>query len=145
MCTILACFPLIVACKLLTCQIAHQTHKNNTRIFSKCELHHKHKQEPQDIAHHKPYLKVLYNKYAYLLMDNSMDNSNMAMLSMEPRKMIIILHNNNCLTSCLIIYKHFTGLQKSCNCWQTKCYLCYYHPKVIETILSICYVHTHHL
>ena len=74
-----------------------------------------------------------------------MDNFNMAMVSMEPRKMIIILHNNNCLTSCLIIYKHFTGLQKSCSCWQTKCYLCYYHPKIIETILSICYVHTYHL
>ena len=115
-CIILACFPLIVAWKLLMCQMAHQAHKNSTRIFSKYELHHKHKQEPQDTAHHKPYLKVLYNNYAYLLMDNSVDNSNMVMLSMESRKQIIIFHNNNSLTSCLIIYKHFTGLQKSCNC-----------------------------
>ena len=88
--------------------MTHQIHKNNMRIFSKWELHHKHKQQPQDTATHKPYLKVLYNNYAYLLMDNSVDNSNMVMLSMESRKQIIIFHNNNSLTSCLVIYKHFT-------------------------------------
>ena len=39
-------------------------------------------------------IKVLYNVYIILLMDNSVDNSNMATLSMEPRKQIITLHNN---------------------------------------------------
>ena len=34
------------------------------------------------LAQHKPYLKVLYNAYA---IDNSVDNSNMVTLSMEPR------------------------------------------------------------
>ena len=44
-------------------------HKNNTSEFCKCEPHHKHKQESQEVTQHKPYLKVLYNAYALLLMD----------------------------------------------------------------------------
>ena len=43
-----------------------------------------------------------------------MDNSSMAMLSMEPRKQIITPHNNYCLTSYAISYRHFTWLQKCC-------------------------------
>ena len=35
---------------------------------------------------HKPYLKVLNNTYAFLLLDNLMESYNMATLSMEPRK-----------------------------------------------------------
>ena len=37
---------------------------------SKCQPCHKHKQESQDVAQHKPYLIVLYNAYALLLMDS---------------------------------------------------------------------------
>ena len=71
--------------------------KNNASKFSKCEPHHKHKQKHQDIAQHKPSLKGLHNVYTLLVMNNSMDNYNMAMLSMEPRKLTIIVHNNYCL------------------------------------------------
>ena len=41
-------------------------------------------------------LKVLCNAYMLLLMDNSVDNSNynMGKLSRDPRKELIILHNN---------------------------------------------------
>ena len=45
-------------------------HKNNASKFSKCEPRHKHKQEAQDVAEHKPYLKGLYNVYTLLLMDS---------------------------------------------------------------------------
>ena len=44
-------------------------HENNAGKFSKCEPYHKHKQEPEDVAQHKPYLKVSYSAYALLLMD----------------------------------------------------------------------------
>ena len=74
-------------------------HKNNASKFSKYKTSHKHKQEPRDVAQHKPYLKVLYNMYVLLVMDNFMDSSNMAMLSMEPRKQIITFQNNYYLTS----------------------------------------------
>ena len=40
--------------------------------------------------------------------DNLMDNSNMTVLSIEPRKRIIIFHNNYCLTSHLISCRHIT-------------------------------------
>ena len=50
--------------------------------------------------------------------DNLMDNSIIAMSSMEPRKRIITLHNNYCLTSYSIICKHITWLQKYCNCYK---------------------------
>ena len=46
-------------------------HKNNASKFSKSEPCDKHKQEPQDIAGYKPYLKVLYNAYMLLLMDST--------------------------------------------------------------------------
>ena len=42
-------------------------HKINASKFSKCEPCHEHKQKPQDIAQPKPYLKVLYNACALLL------------------------------------------------------------------------------
>ena len=35
--------------------------ENNTNKFSKREPSHKYEQEPQDVARHKPYLKILYN------------------------------------------------------------------------------------
>ena len=114
-CTILTCFTMIlcVTCELFACHFRRDRnntpmHENNMGKFSKCEPHHKHKQEPQDVAQHKPYLKVLYNMYALLLMDNSMDNSNIMILSMEPRKWIITLHNNYCLTSYSISCRHTT-------------------------------------
>ena len=69
------------------------------------------KQEPQDVALHKPYLKVLYNMYALLLMDLMiilMDSFNITMLSMEPRKHIITLYNKYCLTSYSISCGHIT-------------------------------------
>ena len=70
-------------------------HENSaSNLVNLCEPCHEHKQEPRAVAQHKPYLKVLYNVYIILLMDNSMDNANMATLSMEPRKQIITLHNN---------------------------------------------------
>ena len=49
-------------------------HKNGMNKFSKCEPCHEHKQDPWDITQHKPYLKVLCNAYAPLLMNNSMGN-----------------------------------------------------------------------
>ena len=61
-------------------------HEKNTSKFSKCEPCHKHKQEPQVAARHKPYLKDMYKAYTFLLMDLMillMDNCNMAMLSMD--------------------------------------------------------------
>ena len=74
--TILACFPLIlhVTRELLACYFTCDLndmpmHENNMSKLSKCEPHHKHKQEPKDTAQHKPYLKVLYNIYVLLLMD----------------------------------------------------------------------------
>ena len=51
--------------------------------FSKCKPRHEHKQELRDVTQHNPYLKVLYNVHTLLLMDNSMENSNMAMTNME--------------------------------------------------------------
>ena len=36
--------------------------ENNTNKISKCEPSHKYKQQPQYVARHKPYLKVLYNR-----------------------------------------------------------------------------------
>ena len=44
-------------------------HKNSMSKNSKWELCYKYKQQAQDIAQHKSYLKVLYNVYALLLMD----------------------------------------------------------------------------
>ena len=90
-------------------------HKNNAIKFSKYKTSHKHKQEPWDVAQHKPYLKVLYNMYVLLVMDNLMDSSNMATLSMEPRKQIITLQNNYYLTSYSVSCRHFTWIQKCCN------------------------------
>ena len=66
-----------------------------------------------------------------------MDNSNMATLSMEPRKWIITLHNNYWLTSYSISCRHIAWHQECCNCWQTKCCTCYYHPKMIKTSFSM--------
>ena len=43
-------------------------------------------------------LKSLYNAYTLLLVGNSLDNSNMVMLSMEPRKRIIMHPLQNFLT-----------------------------------------------
>ena len=74
--------------------------------FSKSEPRHKHKQDPQNAARHKFYLKVLYNVYVVLLMDNLVDNSNVAMLIMETIKEIITLHNMYSLTSYSISYKN---------------------------------------
>ena len=68
-------------------------HEKIMNKFSKSEPRHKHKQDPQNAARHKPYLKVLYNVYVVLLMDNLVDNSNVAMLFMETIKEIITLHN----------------------------------------------------
>ena len=61
------------------------------------------------------------------------------MLSLEPRKLIITLHNNSSLTSYSISSRHITWLQKCCKCWQTKCCTCYYWPNMIGTIVSIWY------
>ena len=96
MCSIDFCMSLV--CHFTCDQNYMPTHKNNMSKFSKYEHRHKHKHEPQDVAQHKPYL-VLYNAYAFLLMDNSMDNHDVMALSMKPRKRIITLHNNYCLTS----------------------------------------------
>ena len=85
-CTMLSCFPLILSCNLLMCRFTHDQndtpmHENNMSKFSKYEPHHKHK-EPQDITKHEPCLKVMYNMYTFPLIDNLMDNYNMATLSM---------------------------------------------------------------
>ena len=62
------CCPLIFTCYsqvrslrviLHLIEMTRYTHENNASKFSKREPHHKHKQKPQDIAQHKPYLKVL--------------------------------------------------------------------------------------
>ena len=108
-------------------------HDNNTSKFIKYEPHHEHKQKPLDIAWHKPYLKVLYNTCMLLLMDNLMDNSNMAMLNMEPRKQIITLHNN--FTVSFFIQSAVGILLDAKNAAAGKpnvTYMCYYHPKIIE-------------
>ena len=59
-----------------------------------CEPRDKNKQEPQDVARHKPYLSS-FVQYAHTSINeldgNSMDNSNMVTLSMEPRKQIITI------------------------------------------------------
>ena len=141
-------------CMLLassSCAILHMIkmtmHKNNANRFSKCEPRHKHINKS---------LKTLIGTNIFKSFiqcicastngfhDNSRDNYSMAMLSMEPRKWIIALHNNYSLTSYSISCRHITCHQKCCNCQQTKCYMCYHCPKIIETILSMCYLHTHH-
>ena len=73
-CTILTYMFSIDFCMLLVCNSTHDQHdmpmhENNMGKFSKCEPCHKHKQQPQDVARHKPYLKALYNTYTLLLMD----------------------------------------------------------------------------
>ena len=80
-------------------QVIKMIHQHSRIMLSKSEPCHKHKQDPSDIAWHRPYLKVLYNAYALLLRDNFMDISNMATRFMEPRKRIITLYNNYCFTS----------------------------------------------
>ena len=61
-----------------------------------CEHHHKNKKESKDIAHHKPYFIVWYNKQLHSFIngvdENSMDSYNMAMLNMEPRKLTITIY-----------------------------------------------------
>ena len=63
-------------CMLLTCNFTQyqnnmSMHENNNMSkFSKCELCHKYKQQAQDIAQHKPYLKALYNTYTLPLMNS---------------------------------------------------------------------------
>ena len=65
--------------------------KDAVSKFSKCEPHHEHKQELQDIACTNP--TVLKSFVQHVATCFSLDNSDMVMLSMEPRKQIIILHN----------------------------------------------------
>ena len=60
---------------LLMCNFTHHQndipmHENNMSKFSKCQPCHKHKQQPQDVAQHKPYLNALYNTYMLILMDS---------------------------------------------------------------------------
>ena len=118
------------------------THKNNASKLSECEPHHGCKLVSWNIVWNEPYLKALYNVCMFLLMDNLMENSNMAMLIMEPSKQIITLHNNYCLSSYSISCRHFTWLQ---NWKQTKCCMWHHCPKITKTILSTCYINTHHL
>ena len=68
------------------------------------------KQEPQDIAQHKPYLKAILCMHASIngLNDILIDNSNKVTLSMEYRKWIITFHKNYSLTSYSISCKHIT-------------------------------------
>ena len=98
--------------------------KNNASKFSKSEPWFNYKPKPQNIAWHKPSLKVLYNAYVPLLIDSMihtlMSNSNKATISMEPKKWIIILHNNYSLISYSISCRHITWLQKYCNCYSSK-------------------------
>ena len=116
--TIPTYFPLIFACNgelltyLFTCSWNDkQTCENNMSKFSECEPHHKHKLEPQDIVQHKYILlKSFVQRVHASLMDNSMDNSNMVTLSMEPRKQIVTLHNNYWLTFYSINCRHFMYL-----------------------------------
>ena len=49
-------------------------------------------------------VRTSINGFSYILMDNS----NMAMLSMEPKKRIISLYSNYCLTSYSISCRHIT-------------------------------------
>ena len=103
-------------------KMIHQMHRNFASKFSK--------QEPQDVAQNKPYLKFLYNTYTLLHINGFdyilVDNSNMVMLSMECRKWIITFQNNYCLTCYSISCRRITWHQKCCNCLQTKCCMCYY-------------------
>ena len=89
-CTLLAYFPLIFA---INSQIAHMSltcdqndipaDKNTINKVSKCKPCHKYNQEPGDFAWHKFYIKILYNVYIPLWIDDLIDNSNMAMLAIE--------------------------------------------------------------
>ena len=121
-CAILMCFPLIlhVTHELLKSHFTRNqndtpTHDNISKLI-KCKPRYKYKQVSQDVAPYPSYLKSLCNATMLLLMDNSMDNSNMPMLSTEPRKWIIILHSNYSPTSYSIICKHYTLVQKCYNC-----------------------------
>ena len=72
--------------------------------------------------------------YMLLLMDNLMDNSNMAILSLEPRQQIITLHNN--FTVSFFIQSAVGILLDTRNAAAASkpnvTYICYYHPKIIE-------------
>ena len=68
------------------------THENIVSQVNKYEPCQKLKREPHDVSQHTAFLN---NAYTLLLMDNLMENSNMVMLSMEPRKEITY-YNNYC-------------------------------------------------
>ena len=74
-----ACFSLIFACDLqVACVSFHTRYKwhasaqDNGSKFSKPESCHKHKQDLQNVAGYKPYLKVAYNACTLLLMYSMM-------------------------------------------------------------------------
>ena len=66
------------------------------------------------------------------VMDKSMDNSNILMLGMEPRKWSSFFR---IITVSLLIQSSVDILLDSRNpaTAKTKCCMCYYHPKIIET------------
>ena len=114
-CTTPTCFPLIFVLQILSCLclILHpidMTHQctiiiqaNLVYVSLVMKIY---KQESQDIAQHKPYLKVLHNAYTLLLIDNSMDNSH---TKHEPTRQINTYHNKYiCVTSYSIRYSHYT-------------------------------------
>ena len=71
---------LLMSCSHVILRVIKMTYQS-TRIIQANLVHYKHKQKPQDVALHKPYLKVLYHNYVLLLMDLMiilMDNFNMA-------------------------------------------------------------------
>ena len=86
-CTILICFPLSlhVIYELLTSLTCDQNGmpmgKNNVSKFSKCERCHK-QTKALRCCSTQTLFKGLYNVYTLLLMDNSVANSNMTMLTM---------------------------------------------------------------
>ena len=74
---------------------------------------------------------------------NLMDNSNIAMLSMNlesgssPFTTLIVSPLIQSAVGILIDFKSTANASK-------QMYTCYYCPKMIETILSMCYIHAHH-
>ena len=123
MCTILGCYPwfLCVICKFLTCHFtSDQMTRQCTRItwvnIVNVNLTMNINKSLELLLDTNTLLKFLHNEYAFLLLDNLMENPSIVMLSMEPRKRIDTLHNIYCLTSYSISCRHFTWLQKCCNC-----------------------------
>ena len=115
-CIILACFVSIDFCKSLMsslCTILHVIEMSHQCMrITKSNLVHVslviniNKGRKTNLAQHKPYLKIRW-------CNTSMDNSNMTMLSMELRKWIITLHNNDYLTSYSISCRHITDTRNA--------------------------------